>query len=127
MKRIAIFALIALAGCQTQAQIGEIYARATPPSPALRAYLAEQAKFYLVDPYSVRDAAITSVNILDAKKGVTSLCIRGNAKNRMGGYSGIQTVSVRLVNDKAVASYANQVGCYDPRITWHPFPELEAL
>lgn len=81
---------------------------------------------YLADPCSVRDAEISGENILDAKRGVTSVCIKANAKNAMG-YTGRQTLAVRLQSGQPVASFPNRPACNDPAIKWYPFRELEAL
>ena len=89
----------------------------------------------LFDPYSVRDAEIaepkvmTSFYLLDPAPGWT-ICVRLNAKNRMGAYTGI-TEDVLLVRGDRVTISSNELTkaptpsigvCRDAK--WAPFPEL---
>lgn len=126
MKRIVLLVLAALAGCQT-VPLDPVYATARPPTPALRSYLAEQARTFLADPYSVRDVAVSSVTTLIPKANTTLVCVRGNAKNRMGGYVGMTVYAIRMTGDTATGSFENDPFCGDPRLTWYPFPELKNL
>ena len=126
MKRhLLLLAAVLFAGCVSQGGQAEIYATATPPTPQLRAMIVDQARDYLIDPYSVRDAEISGVN--DLGDGVTSVCVRFNAKNRMGGYTGRQATAVRLVNGRIVNAYPDQAACYNGNIQWYPLPEARKL
>ena len=123
MKVIAIAAALALAGCVSAPE--EMFAYQTPPNAALKAQIVNAAKDYLVDPFSVRDAEISSVMPLDKQRGLSVVCVKANTRNRMGGYTGRQATSVRLMNGRIVGALPNAAGCSDQRIDYHPFPELE--
>lgn len=125
MKRIAIVGLLMIGGCQSGSELSAIYATAQAPSPALRAYLIEQAKWHVADVNSVRDAAISSVTTVNAEKRVTLVCLRGNPKNRVGWDLGMQTLSIRMTGDHATSSYENDPFCSDSRLTWYPLTELK--
>lgn len=124
MKRLTtVAAALALAGCVSAPE--EMFAYQTPPSAALKAQIVSAAKDYLFDPFSVRDAEISSVMPLDKKRGLSVVCVKANARNQMGGYTGRQATSVRLMNGRIVNAIPNAPGCNDQRIDYHPFPELE--
>lgn len=90
----------------------------------------------LVDPYSVRDAEIaelvvqTSFHLIDPAPGWT-ICVRYNAKNRLGAYAGM-TENALLVRGDRVTVSVNELTkptptagmCRDAK--WAPFPELGA-
>lgn len=98
----------------------------------------EMAKEYLrrnlFDPYSVRDAEIaepkimTSFYLLDPAPAWT-ICVRLNAKNRMGAYTGI-TEDTLLVRGDRVTISGNELTRPSPTLgicrdaKWAPFPEL---
>ena len=117
---------LALSGCVTQQQVDDVMASQRPPSAAIRREIVKSARDYLFDPYSVRDAEISSV--MDAPGGkLQFVCVKANAKNRLGAYTGRTTVSVRLVGTQPSSTRENAPGCQLPLLKWYPFPELEAL
>jgi len=86
----------------------------------------KDARDFLIDPYSVRDAEISSV--MDTPDGkLQFVCVKANAKNAMGGYTGRKAVSVRLVGSRPVSTNPNATVCAMPLLRWYPFPELENL
>jgi hypothetical protein len=123
---IAFFAT-ALSGCVTSEQVDRVMASQRPPSAAIKAAIVRDARDYLVDPYSVRDAEIS--NVMDATPDgkLQFVCVKANAKNRMGGYTGRTTISVRLVGSNPVSTNPNATACGMPLLRWHPFKELENL
>lgn len=108
----------------------------TGPFPAS---YREMAKVYLrkvlFDPYSVRDAEIAepevkqSIYLIDPAPGWT-ICVRLNAKNRMGAYTGLKEDAL-LVRGDRVAISLNELTQPTPTIgicrnaKWEPFPELQ--
>ncbi len=82
---------------------------------------------YLYDPYSVRDAEISSVVTLNKKSGLQAVCVKGNAKNRFGAYVGRQAVAVHIQNGTLAGTFPEAPGCYRKGLKYYPFPELEAL
>lgn len=117
---------LALSGCVTQEQVDKVMASQRAPSAAIKQAIVKDARDYLVDPYSVRDAEISSV--MDTPDGkLQFVCVKANAKNRMGGYTGRSTISVRLVGSRPVSTNPNATACGMPLLRWYPFPELENL
>jgi hypothetical protein len=88
----------------------------------------------LFDPYSVRDAEIaepkvmSSFYLIDPAPGWT-ICVRLNAKNRMGAYTGISEDTLLVRGDRVTISSSELTrpsptnwNCRDAK--WAPFPEL---
>jgi hypothetical protein len=108
------------------------------PLPAnYRQIVAVHVRTTFLDPYSVRDASIappragslSRPDIIWVERGWI-VCLRANAKNRMGGYTGL-TTSAMLVRAGAVVTshsgedhYEVRTSCADAR--YEPFPEIEA-
>lgn len=105
-----------------------------PASAAERAAIVEYIKTIYFDPYSIRDAQISSAveaTGLDSSK-TPMICVDANAKNRMGGYArksatvyyfggaGQIVRSVNSSDDVFVGSF-----CKDNRLQYTPFPEIE--
>jgi hypothetical protein len=126
MRYIASAILLALGGCVSADTQLDILNSQTPPSPAIKAATIAYVRTSFFDPYSIRDAAISNVVVLPGT-GLRAVCIRANSKNRMGGYTGISSVSLRLQGDSVVSAIADPPGCYTSQLEYRPFPELEAL
>lgn len=97
-----------------------------PPTASEKAAIVNAARDYLIDPHSVRDAEISNALTLN-DKGLVAMCVKANAKNPMGGYSGRKVVSVRLLNGKPVGTIENAPGCFMPVLKYERFTELENL
>lgn len=97
-----------------------------PPSAAEKAAIVSAARDYFVDPYSIRDAEISNVVRLN-DQGLEAVCVKANAKNRMGGYTGRTATSVRLLKGKPMSTLENAPACAMPQMRYRPFPELENL
>ena len=122
----AVGLLIALAGCVTSEQQNAAYQTQTAPSGALRQAALTYARTTFFDPYSVRDAQISSLLKIPATNR-SGVCIRLNAKNRFGAYIGLQSTSLVFQGDRIVNSLAGDPACLDARLRYYPFPELENL
>jgi len=55
------------------------------------------------------------------------VCFEANAKNRMGGYVGIQRGAYLINRDSVVQTWANAPLCNDTRFQYSPLPELEQV
>lgn len=133
--KVRIFAVIvavgALAGCSgaNQAIVGQ------PKEPApveYRALTLAAAKATYFDPYSIRDAQISepqwlgSWNIGEASGWV--VCVRANAKNRMGAYIGIQDTAFMFRGGKMTGNLTDLPaggGYYCGSAVFSAFTELE--
>ena len=129
MKKLFAFITVAsfLSACSTvppENYSGAI-AASVPPSASVKAQIVRDARTFLVDPYSVRDAGIS--NVATFNSGIQGICVRANSKNRMGGYTGRQNLAVLIKNGVLVGNVPNHPLCSRPDIPWREFPELEAL
>lgn len=120
-----------------------------PRPTAYREIVRDYIRTSFVDPYSIRDAQITKPNKVGqlTKKGTLTyetgwaVCVRANAKNRMGGYTGIKS-TVFLIRDGRVVESGDDtpVALTEKGVLtitpWHirehcegaefePFPEIE--
>jgi hypothetical protein len=85
------------------------------------------ARDFVLDPYSIRDAEISNVVLFNAQARIEAVCVKANAKNGYGGYSGRQATSVSLRDGIILGATTDDVRCLDPRLGYHPFKELENL
>lgn len=137
MRVLGIFVALLLVGCQTAAQdSATTQASSTSGPPAnYRQLAAEHVKKAFFDPYSIRDAEISapkkgsgpSLNS-DGFNTPWVVCLRANAKNRMGAYAG-RKVTALAMSDAAVVnswdeSQFSQTVCGDA--AYERFPEIEA-
>lgn len=95
-----------------------------PPSAVIKQAIVKDARDYLIDPYSVRDAEISSVMDATPDGKLQFVCAKANARNAMGGYTGRTTISVRLVGSNPVSTNPNALACGMPLLRWYPFKEL---
>jgi hypothetical protein len=100
-------------------------AASVPPSASLKAKIVRDARTFLADPYSVRDAGIS--NVATFNDGSQGVCVRANVKNKMGGYTGRQNLAIIIRNDVLVGNIPKHRLCARPDVPWNDFPELEAL
>jgi hypothetical protein len=125
-KSTIVAAAIALAGCQTSEELQTAVQQAAPAPAPIKAQIVSFARDYLVDPYSVRDAEISYMQF-NKHSGLHWICVKANAKNRMGGYTGRQAVEVWVRNGVVTGNLPNSPACANSAMQWQPFPELEAL
>lgn len=105
----------------------------TSPPENYRQLALAYARQNFVDPFSVRDASISQpMQVgygLTGSQMVWVTCIRANAKNRMGGYAGLQETVVAFSGDSLDVSRSGPAGsgtaCREA--IYSPFPELERL
>jgi hypothetical protein len=122
---IAVAGLV-LSGCVTQEQVDKVMASQRSPTAAEKAAIVNASRDYFFDPYSIRDAEISDVVRLN-DQGLEAVCVKANAKNRMGAYTGRTATSVRLIKGKPTSTLENAPACSMPQMRYRPFPELENL
>jgi hypothetical protein len=130
---VAAVALAALYGCTAGATVPP--ANAEPPPSDYRAAVLHEAKATFFDPYSVRDARISTPRWLSSwnlgQGSGWTVCLRANAKNRMGAYIGVTDTVYLFRGGRIISSTSGEPGigvpyyCGDAAYT--PFPELERL
>ncbi|WP_171900698.1 hypothetical protein [Stappia indica] len=127
LKIIAVcVSAIMLAGCQSTAEFQASIDGAKPAPASIKAAIVDAARDQLFDPYSIRDAEISYMQ-LNKTNGVHWLCVKANSKNRLGGYTGRQSVEVNIRNGKLIGSLENSPACNNSSLKWQRFPQLEAL
>lgn len=80
------------------------------------------------DPYSVRSVAITSPrrgHIFFQQGWI--VCLKANAKNRMGGYVGLKKTAYLINRGEVVKTSVGASMCDSPKLNYTPWPELEQL
>lgn len=87
-----------------------------------RELVASSLRPTLKDPYSLRDAQISEPTTLPLLLGTQAVCVRFNAKNSYGAYTGLQTAA--FVFSSGSARQVVAAGCSD--VPYSPFPELES-
>jgi hypothetical protein len=114
-----------LSGCAT----GANQAAEVPPAPAnYRAQIVAKLKATLKDPYSVREPQISEpapmwAGLLRGGTGM-AVCVRLNAKNSFGAYTGLQNHKFIFV-DGAPLEVPDAAGnCKN--VSFSPLPELES-
>lgn len=126
---VAAALLSATTACTT---IGKPSTGFAEPFPAnYRAIVVEGIKEYFFDPYSVRDAEISEPRVappfdLGGREG-WAVCLRANAKNRMGAYVGRRESVMMIAGDRVIAYTEGPAPYYCNDASFSPFPELEAL
>ena len=123
---ILAFACSIVTGCQTVVPQSVANSQ-KPPSKALKATIVEAARNVVFDPYSIRDAEISNVVLFNPQAGIEAVCVKANAKNQLGGYTGRQATSISLRNGVILQAIQGDARCLDPRLGYHPFKELENL
>lgn len=118
-------ALLSLAACAEGGRYGEIIARSTPPSPELRAELAQGATKVAYDPGSIRYAEIS--NVATFKDGLQGVCVRADSKNVKGNYTGVHSIGLPLRDGKVIGGTLDHPICNRADVPWQKFPELEQL
>lgn len=115
---IALAAALPLAACQTDQQA----APAAPPPDARAAVLAARGLLYK-DPDSIKGASITAPR---RHMGfMWHVCVRANAQNAFGGYTGEKDMLVGLYDDGRPPSVIMADGAGYCDFPHEPFPELD--
>lgn len=118
---------VGLAGCVATTEVmDKLMASQEPPSPAIRKAIVNAARDYLADPYSIRDVEISSV-MTTPNPGLQAVCVKFNAKNAVGGYTGRTATAVQLQNGQPIGANQGAPGCSEPRLKYYPFPESDVL
>jgi hypothetical protein len=125
--RLWLLICLPLAACQTT-DSGSPTAISDLPTDYRQQILA-RAKAEFVDPYSVRDAAISTAPIASGTPltGTTAIiCVRANAKNRMGAYTGAKMISYIFQSGQITMTDQQYAAMTCGTAVFEPFPELEA-
>jgi len=129
--------VVALVGCAPNST--ETPAASAPPAPVgYREAVIAEVKATFFDPYSIRDATISrplyAVAIYNGGNVVPIsawiVCVKANAKNRMGGYGGQEFTAMVFAGNTITTtlsgpSFQGQVNQHCKPARMEPFPEIE--
>jgi len=124
MREIALAMVAALAACGPRYE--DDPSKAGPYPTAYRSIVNSYVRTSFLDPYSVRDASISTpvIGHMYSQQGWIA-CLRANAKNRMGGYAGQQSTALLIYQRSVVDSDAGAAVCDVQQ--YAPFPEVESI
>jgi hypothetical protein len=142
MKILPFLMLPMLAGCGVrEANLArneansQMYALQVAPSALQRKLILDHVRDNYFDPYSIRDAEISnSVSFSevtmnpDSEPKTPLVCVKANAKNRMGGYTGRKNELYQFNPSGSLKTVSDDLaGRCDSRMQFLPFPELEQM
>lgn len=118
----SLCAALVFAGCQSidPETVG-------PPPASYKEQIASYVTLNFIDPYSIRDARITQPKThATMNGGLWNVCMMTNAKNRLGGYTGMKA-TVFIFKDGFIIgtdshTYTTGIMCADR--SWQPFTEI---
>lgn len=110
-------------------------AEARPATQLERDKIVRWARTYFADSHSLRGTGISDVRQLQGYRGAVienGICVTLNAKNQLGGYTGIDTY-VFVVPEPGRLQYGDarwnvsSSTCRVEGVSYTPFPELGAI
>lgn len=119
---------ILLAACVTDVSQPPSVAAQEPIPANYREAAREYLRSSLFDPYSVRDASVSEPRrqaswVMGAPEAWT-VCVRMNAKNRAGGYTGIKETVLLYRGGRVAESTDGPAPYYCGDARYEPFSEL---
>ena len=132
MKRLVILSILLLtSACAVREANLKMFDNQRPTTPAERATILADIKATFLDPYSIRDAAISNAAPsmgLDEEIAL-NICVAANAKNGYGAYAGRQKTLYYLTSTgrlfKTSQDTFAQIFCDDRRLRYQPFTEAQ--
>lgn len=130
MRAVLVIGLVAtLSGCTTMGKPNASFSEPYPDN--YRQLVVDGIRQNYFDPYSVRDAEIAVPRQgpswdIGGKDGWV-VCVRANAKNRLGGYVGKSDSAFMIVGGKVVSYLDGPAPYYCGDVTYSPFPEAVGL
>lgn len=121
---------LCVAGCARNAENRSISGDTSAAVPSnYRDLVSSAMRSSLKDPYSVRDAQISEptqmwVGLFNGGT-MPTVCVRLNAKNSFGAYTGVQTQVFMFRNGAPAEIGHTPEGCAN--LPYSPFPELEGV
>lgn len=124
--RFVLLAALAVGGCQTATDAPTAGGVSALPLN-YRQIIVEEVRKSFFDPYSVRDTAISQPIAGQAILGPTAtVCVRANAKNRMGGYTGVKATAFVFRASQLTTTDQQYAGLLCDNAAYEPFPEIDS-
>ena len=111
-----------LCGCMS---VDQRFSTRLPVTAQMKQSILIRMKDELKDPYSVRDAEISDG--IPGYNGAVMVCVRLNAKNSFGAYTGRRGYLFELKNERVTYSEEGHMYCSFTQVSYGPFPEINAL
>jgi hypothetical protein len=126
-KTWIMLASVLLAGCQTSGE-GQSPTASAPALPAnYRQIVIDGVKKIFIYPSSIRDASISAPIPGNAIMGsVTTVCVRANAKNKMGVYTGATTTAFIFRGGQLSSTETQHIAVLCAGVPYEPFPEIDS-
>lgn len=127
-KYLILFSVLFLSSCTSEQT--PLVAPKTPPPANYKQKIIDHVRQSFFDPYSIRDAAISkpfAVNRIGHGE-IWFVCVKTNAKNRMGAYTGISPTAYWFQNGgmKLASPGAPEYDEFNcAHAQYAPFPEIE--
>jgi hypothetical protein len=119
---MVLASLLPLAGCATNP---EASAAALPAN--WRQLVADRIRTTFFDPWSIRDAGIAEpVPGTSIYGHIMTVCVRANAKNRLGAYTGLEFTGFVFRDGQIAAQDQQNIAPLCAGAAYGPFPELAA-
>ena len=119
---LSLFLTVIAAGCAVTPNPEAMGPYPTHYKEVIKTHI--QRSFF--DPYSLRGVSISMPmqGHLFFQQGWI-VCLEANAKNRMGGYIGLQRTAYLLNYDAVLQSMDKAPLCNNPQVSYTPWPEIE--
>lgn len=125
MRHAPLLALILLltAGCvgTDPAAIKATMDRDLPDN--YKSLIIQSVRKDFFDPYSIRSAGLAEPRIF---VNTVVVCIEANAKNKLGGYTGLKPTAY-VFNYKQLSSHGEETVMCPENVNYRAFPELEHI
>jgi hypothetical protein len=121
MKVTLVIATLLLAGCVTP----DRNAIGPYPSGAGIDLVRDYVRQNFFDPYSMQDVSLSQPqhgHIFMSQGWI--VCLEANAKNRMGGYTGLSRTAILIRNEKVISAFDKAPLCNDRSLIYTPWPDL---
>ncbi|QDM32697.1 hypothetical protein FNL55_16075 [Tardiphaga sp. vice352] len=124
-------AALVLSGCAVREANLRRFEDQRPLTPQQRAMMVSEVRAKFFDPYSIRDAQISNASPgADMNMNISyTVCVRANAKNPMGAYTGRTATMYHLTGDGQISKAEEDAWgfCDLAQLRYEPFPEIENL
>ena len=117
---IVVILIFSIQACSTTTSTGVV----GPYPDNYKQIIKDFAVEIFYDPYSLRSVSITKPR---KEQSGWIVCLRLNAKNRVGGYTGVESNTILIDNNEVIGWEKGLSLCEGRNLDYKPWPELENL